>query len=310
MGRMSEQESEELQAAVRRAEEGAEQARREKTAAMEAALEVGKQLRGSEEKLLAARTAAEKAKQALAEERSSLLQAREAAEKKAHDAEVARAAAAADVERVTKEKAEQAQKHQAQMEQFASLGSRLQALQQNQFVVASRTMGEKKQRKVEVETLEREVARLQEKMELAEKDRKRLAGLVKELRRKAAQKHPDDGVSWMPDKPQAAFARHLDALPPLRAQMHALVKKLADVRGLEREQAISARCTKYFDALANLCERLQQNQTIEWYGDLAAAVKEALPGAEKFGKAGKVQSLPELNAKKDKRPDDLPSWVT
>merc|ERR1719240_1240445 len=298
MGRMSEQESEELQAAVRRAEEGAEQARREKTAAMEAALEVGKQLRGSEEKLLAARTAAEKAKQALAEERSSLLQAREAAEKKADEAEVARAAAAADVERLTKEKADQAQRHQAQMHQFESLGSRLQALQQQQFVVASRTMGEKKARKVEVETLEREVSRLQEKMELAEKDRKRLTALVKELRRKSAQKHPDDGVSWMPDKPQAAFARHLDALPPLRAQMHALVKKLADVRGLEREQAISARCAKYMDALSNLCERLQQNQTIEWYGDLAAAVKEALPGAEKVvGKVGKVHSLPELNAK-------------
>merc|ERR1719240_782779 len=298
MGRMSEQESEELQAAVRRAEEGAEKARREKNAALEAAVEVGKQLRGSEEKLSAARAAAEKAKQALAEERTSLLQAREAAEKKAHDAEVARAAAAADVERVTKEKAEQAQKHQAQMHQFESLGSRLQALQQQQFVVASRTMGEKKARKVEVETLEREVARLQEKMELAEKDRKRLAGLVKELRRKAAQKHPDDGVSWMPDKPQAAFARHLDALPPLRAQMHALMKKLAEVRGLEREQAITVRCAKYMDALANLCERLQQNQTIEWYGDLAAAVKEALPGAEKVvGKVGKVHSLPELNAK-------------
>ena len=35
--------------------------------------------------------------------------------------------------------------------------SRLQALQQQQFVVASRTMGEKKARRVEVETLEREV---------------------------------------------------------------------------------------------------------------------------------------------------------
>jgi chromosome segregation ATPase len=309
--RLSEKEAADLKAAVQRSEEEAEKARREKDAALEAAVEVGKQLRASDEKLSAARAAAEKAKSILAEERTTLLQDRAAAEKKANEAEVARLAVGADVERLKKEMAEQAQKHQAQMEQFASLGSRLQALQQNQFVVASRTMGEKKQRRVEVETLEREVARLQEKLELAEKDRKRLAALVKELRRKAAQKHPDDGVSWMPDKPQAAFARHLDALPPLRAQMRALSKKLEEHRGLEREQAIIVRCVKYFDALANLCERLQQNQTIEWYGDLAAAVKEALPGAQKIAsKVGKVHSLPELNSKNGRRPDELPGWVT
>ena len=41
---------------------------------------------------------------------------------------------------------------------------------------------------------------------------------------------------------QAAFARHLEALPPLRAQMAVLLGKLEDMKGAQRLEAIAKRC--------------------------------------------------------------------
>lgn len=103
----------------------------------------------------------------------------------------------------------------------------------------------------------------------------------------------------MPAKPQAVFARHLSALPPLRLQMNALVRKLGDQRGLQREEKIATRCLKYLEGLESLTQKLQQGQTVEWpeghwrsVGTPEELLEEPKPPPKPLSKIPSLPSIP------------------
>ena len=136
---------------------------------------------------------------------------------------------------------QKARETKEQLAQFATLEKRVRDLQL-QIAASSRAYEDRNKKKDDDADLwAQEVKRRDIALANAEKEQTRLLSLLKAERRQAFMRDPDGGNAWMPAKPQAAFARHLAALNPLRLQVSALVRKLGEQRGLQREEKIATR---------------------------------------------------------------------